>query len=327
MIDFILRRIAQAVVLVLIVLTLTFLLLRIAPGDPMSRYYDPDIDQAAVERIRHDLGLDRPPLEQYLRWMWSFIRGDFGMSLRHRRSVGELLTECIPNTLILTGTALALHLIGGVGFGVLLAMKRRSIFDRANTIASMFIYSIPSFWLALMLVFVFSLKLGWLPSSHMQSIDIENLSGMALLLDRAWHLVLPAFVLGLASAASTARYMRGSMIDVLGEDYIRTARAKGLPEARIFLKHALKNAAGPLVTIFGLSLPFLFGGSVVIETIFSWPGMGRLAVESIHSRDYPVVLAINVIVAVMVVLGSLLADICYALLDPRVTSRSGYDRR
>lgn len=327
MIDFILRRIGLSVVLVTIVLTITFALLHIAPGDPLARYYHPDIDKDTVERIRHDLGLDRPLAEQYLLWMWSFARGDFGVSLRYRRPVRELLLECIPNTLLLTGTALFLHMVFGIGFGVLLAAKRRSAFDRANTIASLFIYAIPSFWLALMLVYLLSLKLGWLPSSHMQSIELSGLSGVSLFVDRARHLVLPAVVIGLSSAASTARYMRGSMIDVLAEEYIRTARAKGLPETKVFLKHALKNAAAPAVTIFGLSLPFLFGGSVVIETIFSWPGMGRLAVDAIHSRDYPVVLAINVIVAVMVLVGNLIADIAYALLDPRVTSRRSAEAR
>jgi len=186
-------------------------------------------------------------------------------------------------------------------------------------VAALFLYSIPSFWLALMLILIFSLKLGVLPSSHMQSIGAENLSGFALFMDRLAHLVLPSFVLGIASAASTARYMRGSMLDVLREDYIRTARAKGLPERAVFLKHAFKNAALPIVTIVGLSLPFLLGGAVVTEQIFSWPGMGRLAVQAIYSRDYPVILAVNFVVAVMVIAGNLLADVSYALLDPRIT--------
>jgi peptide/nickel transport system permease protein len=157
----------------------------------------------------------------------------------------------------------------------------------------------------------------------MQSLDTEGFSTLSLALDRARHLVLPAFVLGIASAASTARYMRGSMLDALREDYIRTARAKGLPESRVFLKHALKNAALPVVTIVGLSLPFLFGGAVVVETIFSWPGMGRLAVDAIYARDYPTVLAINFVVAAIVILGNLLTDVAYGLLDPRIAFADG----
>ncbi|HER43886.1 MAG TPA: ABC transporter permease, partial [Candidatus Eisenbacteria bacterium] len=180
------------------------------------------------------------------------------------------------------------------------------------------VYSVPSFWLALMLIMLFSLKLGWLPSSHMQSLDASSMGWPALLRDRAAHLVLPAFVLGVASAAGMARYMRGSMLDEMRRDYIRTARAKGLSEGSVMMKHAFRNAAIPIVTIVGLSFPFLLGGSVVTEKIFSWPGMGLLMVESIFTRDYPVILAINFIVSVMVILGNLLADVGYALLDPRI---------
>jgi len=323
---YLLKRLAQSLVLLFIVLTVTFFLLHLAPGDPMDRYYRPDISPETVRHIRDSLGLDKPLLEQYLRWTGAFARGDFGLSLRYLRPVRDLLAEAIPNTLRLTVAALALHILLGVFLGVLSAAKRHSLFDRVNTVAALFVYSIPSFWLALMLMLIFSLKLGALPSSHMQSIDAHDLSGFALLLDRAKHLVLPAFVLGIASAASTARYMRGSMLDVLREDYIRTARAKGLPESSVFLKHALKNAALPVVTIIGLSLPFLFGGAVVVETIFSWPGMGRLAVEAIYARDYPTVLAINFVVAAIVIGGNLLTDIAYGLLDPRIALTYGSKR-
>lgn len=323
MTGFLARRLLQSVLLVVIVLTITFVLLQLAPGDPLSRYYDPEMSPETLELIRHDLGLDRPVPEQYVRWMGSFLRGDFGMSLRYRRPVADLLAEAIPPTLALTGTALLIHLVLGVALGVASAAKRATVFDRANTIAALFLYSIPSFWLALMLILLFSLKLGVLPSSHMQSIDAADLGGAALLLDRLRHLALPAIVLGVSSAASTARYMRGSMIDVLHEDYIRTARAKGLPEGRVFWKHAFRNAAAPVVTIVGLSLPFLFGGAVVTETIFAWPGMGRLAVDAIYARDYPTVLAINFVVAAMVVAGNLLADVAYGILDPRVTLARG----
>ena len=320
---FLAKRLAQSIVLLLIVLTITFFLLHLAPGDPMSRYDDPDISPETIRHIKESLGLDRPLVEQYFKWMGSFARGDFGMSLRYQRPVRGLLAEAIPNTLRLTVAALALHILLGLFLGVLSAAKKYSFFDRVNTIAALFVYSIPSFWLGLMLILVFSLKLGVLPSSHMQSIDTEGFSAAALFLDRARHLALPAFVLGIASAASTARYMRGSMLDVLRGDYIRTARAKGLPETRVFLKHALKNAALPIVTIIGLSLPFVFGGAVVVETIFSWPGMGRLAVDAIYARDYPVVLAINFVVAAIVILGNLLTDVAYGLLDPRIKVTGG----
>ena len=323
MFRFIAKRLVQSAVLVLIVLTITFFLLHLAPGDPMARYFHPDISPETVQMIKERLGLDKPLIEQYFRWIGSFIRGDFGVSLAYNVPVRSLLSDAIPNTLRLTIAALLLHIVIGVTLGIVSAARRHSFFDRFNTVAALFIYSIPSFWLGLMLILLFSLKLGVLPSSHMQSIGAEQLSGIALFADRLRHLVLPAFVLGIASAASMARYMRGSMLDVLREDYIRTARAKGLPEGTVFLKHALKNAAIPIVTIIGLSLPFLLGGAVVTEKIFSWPGMGSLTVDAIYARDYPVVLAVNFVVAFMVISGNLLADIGYALLDPRITLTRG----
>lgn len=312
------RRLAQSVVLVWLVLTITFFLLHLAPGDPMTRYFDPEMSPETVEMMRRQLGLDRPLGEQYLRWIWAFVRGDFGTSLRYGRPVSRLLAEAIPNTLRLTVAALAVYIVLGALLGVTSAARRGTLYDRAGTLAALLVYSIPSFWLGLMMIMLFSLKLGILPSSHMESIDAASLPWLARLGDRIAHLILPAFVLGVASAASLARYMRGSMIDVLRMEYIRTARAKGLSERRVLLKHALRNAAIPIVTIIGLSLPFLLGGAVVTERIFSWPGMGSLMVESIYTRDYPVVLAVNFTVAVMVILGNLLADIGYGLLDPRI---------
>lgn len=317
---FVTGRLLQSVILVLIVLTITFFLMHLAPGDPMSRYDDPNISPETVRMIREQLGLDKPVLEQYLRWMGSFLRGDFGVSLRFNRPVSSLLAEAIPNTLRLTVAALTLYIVLGVILGMLSAVRRYSLFDRLSTIGALFIYSIPSFWLALMMILLFSLKFEILPSSHMQSTGVSGMGWFSTFGDRIAHLILPAFVLGVASAAGMARYMRGSMLDVLREDYIRTARAKGLSEKSVFLKHAFRNAAIPIVTIIGVSLPFLLGGAVIIEKIFSWPGMGALMVDSIFARDYPVVLAVNFIVAVMVILGNLAADIGYALLDPRIAS-------
>ena len=311
-------RLGQSILLVWLVLTITFFLLHLAPGDPMARYDDPEMDPETVEMMRRQFGLDRSVPEQYARWISNFARGNFGISLRYNRPVSELLASTVPNTLRLTVVALAVYIILGVALGVTSAARKNSLFDRIGTLTALVVYSIPSFWLALMLIMFFSLKLGWLPSSHMQSIDASSLGALELFRDRAAHLVLPAFVLGVASAAGMARYMRGSMIDELRRDYVRTARAKGLSEGAVLMKHAFRNAAIPIVTIVGLSIPFLLGGSVVTEKIFSWPGMGSLMVESIFTRDYPVVLAINFIVSVMVILGNLLADFGYALLDPRI---------
>ena len=311
-------RLGQSVLLVWLVLTITFFLLHLAPGDPMARYDDPEMDPEMVEMMRRQFGLDRSVPEQYARWIGNFARGDFGISLRYNRPVSELLAGAVPNTLRLTIAALTVYIILGVALGITSAARKNSLFDRVGTITALVVYSIPSFWLALMLIMLFSLKLGWLPSSHMQSIGASSLGALELFRDRAAHLILPAFVLGVASAAGMARYMRGSMLDELRRDYVRTARAKGLSEGAVLMKHAFRNAAIPIVTIVGLSFPFLLGGSVITERIFSWPGMGSLMVESIFTRDYPVVLAINFIVSVMVILGNLLADLGYALLDPRI---------
>ncbi len=311
-------RLGQSVLLVWLVLTITFFLLHLAPGDPMARYDDPEMSPETVEMMRRQFGLDRSVPEQYVRWIGNFVRGDFGLSLRYNRPVSELLAGAVPNTLRLTVAALAVYIILGVALGVTSAARKNSIFDRTGTLAALVVYSVPSFWLALMLIMLFSLKLGWLPSSHMQSIDSASLGFLALLRNRAAHLVMPAFVLGVASAAGMARYMRGSMLDELRRDYVRTARAKGLSEGSVLMKHAFRNAAIPIVTIVGLSFPFLLGGSVITEKIFSWPGMGSLMVESIFTRDYPVVLAINFVVSLMVIFGNLLADLGYALLDPRI---------
>jgi len=316
---FILKRLLQSLVLIVLVLTITFFLLHLAPGDPMSRYDNPEIPPETVEMMRARLGLDQPLPIQYFKWASNFCRGDFGVSFQYNRPVRDLIVESVPNTLRLTIPALLLYVIIGVLLGLFSAAKKGTLFDRVTTVSALLIYSIPSFWLSLMLIFLFSLKLGILPSSHMQSLGMEGAGWFQLLADRIRHLILPAFVLGVASAAGMARYMRGSMIDILQQDYIRTARAKGLLGNKIFFKHAFRNAALPVVTLIGLSFPFLLGGSVVVEKIFSWPGMGRLAVDAIYTRDYPVVLAVNFVVGVMVIFGTLLADIGYALLDPRIT--------
>ena len=252
-------RLGQSVLLVWLVLTITFFLLHLAPGDPMARYDDPEMAPETVEMMRRQFGLDRSVPEQYVRWIGNFVKGDFGLSLRYNRPVSELLALAIPNTLRLTVAALAVYIILGVALGITSAVRRDSIFDRTGTITALVVYSVPSFWLALMLIMLFSLKLGWFPSSHMQSIDAASLGPFALFLDRAAHMALPAFVLGVASAAGMARYMRGSMLDELRRDYVRTARAKGLSEGTVLMKHAFRNAAIPIVTIVGLSFPFRLG--------------------------------------------------------------------
>ena len=233
--------------------------------------------------------------------------------------MATLIAERIPFTLQLTVLALFFDALIGIALGIFSAIKQYSLADKAITLGSLIIYSIPGFWLALMLVLIFSVNLGWLPTSQTRSLDYELLSWFEKLLDLLWHLVLPVFVLGIASAAGTARYMRNRLLEVLSEEYILAARARGLKERAVILKHALRNALIPIVTIYGLSLPFLLGGAVLIENVFAWPGMGTLAVEAVRGRDYPVILATSMMGAVLVVVGNLLADVTYVLVDPRVS--------
>jgi peptide/nickel transport system permease protein len=320
--SFLARRALQAVLLVAITLTLTFVLLHVAPGDPLARYVDPGVDPADVERIRHALGLDRPLHVRFLQWAKAFVVGDFGVSLAHHRPVRDLLSETIPRTLLLTSFALAVQLMLGVLVGTLAARHRRRAVDRVLSFSVVFLYAVPPFYLAYLLVDAFAVGRSWLPTSGISTPGLDA-TGAAWLWDRARHLVLPAVVLGIASAASYARFTRGSMVEALSEDYVRTARAKGLPESRVVWRHAFRNALGVLITLAGLSVPLLLGGAVVVETVFAWPGMGSLLVESIYARDYPVVLAINFVGACMVIGGNFLADAATLRADPRATLDGG----
>jgi peptide/nickel transport system permease protein len=317
-IRYVIRRVLVSIPLIWALATLTFFLIRLAPGDPLAIYYNPEIDPEVMETLRVRLGLDQPLHVQYVKWLGSLAHGELGVSFSHHRPVVDILREAIPNTLILTSWALALDLVLGVLIGVISAIRQYSWVDNTITVGALFVYSMPSFWLGLMLIIVFSLKLGWLPASQMESVDAEYMTTTARFFDRALHLVMPVFVLGIASAASVARYMRGSLLEVIRQDYIRTARAKGLPERTVVFKHALMNALIPIITLLGLYLPFLMSGSVITETIFAWPGMGRVTVSAIFARDYPVVMAMNLVAGIMVVAGNLLADILYGVVDPRI---------
>lgn len=323
MIRFLCRRLLHAVILVFVTLTVTFFVLRLAPGDPATRYFSPGIDPGTMAEVRRQMGLDRPLPVQYARTLWSFARGDFGVSTSLNRPVSEVLGETIPRTLALTGCALALQIILGFALGALSARKRGSAADKVLSLVFLVFYSIPSFYLAFALIALFSLELGWLPSASMYSIPPEEGSLLSGIADRAAHLVLPVTVLAVGSAAALARYTRGSLLDAIHQDFIKTARAKGLPEGRVFWTHALKNALPQVFTVIGLSVPFLVGGAVVVEKIFAWPGMGALVVDSIYARDYPVVLAANFTGACAVIAGNLLADLSHAWADPRVRLGGG----
>ncbi len=278
-----------------------------------------------VARIRSDFGLDQPLLLRYVKWLGAMLTGDFGYSFSYGRPVLEVIRTFLPNTLLLSGCALVLSFLGGVVLGALQAARQHSKTDSVLSVVLLFFYSMPSFWLALMLMLVFSVFARsvwhwpfWLPVSGMTSMDYASLSPLGRILDRAWHLVLPTVSLTLVLTAGIARFMRSSMLEVVRQDYIRTARAKGLPERTVVFKHALRNALIPVITLAGLYIPLLFGGTVFVEYVFAWPGMGKAIVDAIAARDYPLIMATSFLFAAMVVVGNLLADLLYAVVDPRI---------
>lgn len=322
---FLLRRLVQAVPIVLGIATLVFFLLALAPGDAVSFLVSPNITPEALEQIRRNMGLDQPVHIRYLRWMGSMLTGDFGISLTRNEPVRDIILAILPNTLTLSLSAILLAFAGGILIGVFQAVRHNRLADSALSVIGLFFYSMPSFWLALMLILVFSLGARnlwewpiWFPASGMTSVDYPFMSPGEQIRDRLAHLVLPSLSLSLVLAAGIARYMRASMLEVIRQDYVRTARSKGLSEFRVIARHALPNGLIPIVTLLGLYLPTFFSGAVLIETVFAWPGMGRLVVDAIFQRDYPVVMAGTFIFAVLVVIGNLVADALYAIVDPRI---------
>lgn len=323
MIGYLVRRLLGAIPLLLGILTIIFFVVHLAPGDPTARFFNPNVSPDVIEQMRRNLGLDQPLHIQYWKWLTSFLSGDFGYSFGQMRPIGEILPEVLWNTLQLTLVSLVVIFAVGMLIGIVQAVRQYSMADNVLTFVALFFYSMPSFWFALMLILIFSRgeAAGWLfnwPASGMTRIDYDYLSFGAKVGDRLRHLALPAIALGIGSAAGVARYMRGSMLEVIHQDFIRTARAKGLSERTVIFKHALRNALIPIITLVGLYLPFLLSGAVLVETIFAWPGMGRAIVEAILSRDYPMVMATSFVIASIVVLGNLLSDLLYAVVDPRI---------
>ncbi|HKI96255.1 MAG TPA: ABC transporter permease [Gemmatimonadales bacterium] len=319
-------RLLTGLALVLAVVTATFLLINLAPGDPARLWVGPGAGAAELAAARHALGLDRPLLVRYLAWLGHFVTGDWGTSLVLGRPVRQVLLDALPYTLLLSAASLAVTYVGGIIVGIAQAVKRGTAADTLLTVATLAVYGMPSYWLGLVLVLVFAYvaaRHGWpawlqLPALGASGIDAAFLSPWGKLVDRVRHLALPLATLGAIGIAGTARFVRGAAVDVERQDYVRTARAKGLAPHVIELRHVLRNALLPVITLLGLSLPALFSGTVFVETIFAWPGMGRTLVSAVSARDYPVVLAATAVYAVLVVLGNLLADVLYAVADPRL---------
>lgn len=314
MIAFLLRRLGQSLLLLLIVSMIGFAILHLAPGGPMSQFAaGGDMTQADLDRIAEQLGLNRPLPVQYLEWLWRMLSGDWGVSYRDQQPVLHIIASHLGATLELMLTSTLLAMMIGAWVGILGAIRRYSLFDTLATVGAMIALSIPTFWFGLVVIYVFSVGLGWLPSGNRYTM------GDGSFVNQVHHLIGPCIVLALVSTAVWSRYMRSSMLEVVNQDYIRTARAKGVPERRILLRHALRNALLPMITITGLHVPTLLSGALVTETVFTWPGMGRLFLDSIGYRDYPVVMGILMFSAVLVLLGSLIADLLYSVADPRIS--------
>lgn len=318
MFSYILRRVLGAIPLVFGVLTLTFFIIRLAPGDPASFFIQPGVSPKVAEQMREQYGLNDPLVVQYFKWLGNILQGDFGRSFSRHQPVFDVILEAVPITISLALIGITMQFIFGILLGVISAVKQGTKLDRTLTVSALFIYSMPEFWLSLMLIILFSLKLGWLPASNLNSIGADSLGTFDFILDRLKHLILPIFVLSLGGIAGLARYVRGQMLEVIRQDYIRTARAKGLNEKIVIFKHALRNALLPVVTILGGSLPALFSGALFIEVIFAIPGMGRIAVEAVFARDYPLIIANTFISGTLIVMGNLLADVLYGVVDPRI---------
>ena len=310
---YLIRRLLMMVPILLGVSVLSFGIMYLSPGKPAVLNMDPNVSAEARARQIEALGLNDPVHVQYARWLARTLKGDFGVSYIRKRPVGQMIWERLGNTMILMGVSLLLAAAVAIPVGILSAQKPYSPMDYTVTTGSFLGIATPDFWLALMLIMLFSVQLGWTPVGGMSTLGADF-----SLLDRLHHLILPSIVLATASMASLMRYTRASMLEVLHQDYIRTARAKGFRERTVVYKHGLRNGLIPVITIFGLLLPNLVGGSVVVEKIFSWPGLGMMFIDATFQRDYPVIMALVMIGAVVTIIGNLIADVLYAVVDPRI---------
>jgi peptide/nickel transport system permease protein len=320
MLKYIFRRLLGIIPLLLGITILSFAIIHLAPGKPtnLDTSLNPKVSQEVRVRLAKIYGLDKPLHIQYINWLAKLVRFDFGRSFGDNRPVTEKILERMPLTLSINLLSLLFILVLAIPLGIKSAIKKDKAFDKVMTVLAFVSFALPTFWLALLLMQLFGIKLGWFPISGIKSLDFEYFSVWQKIGDLTRHLALPIFVLSITGMAGLLRYMRSSMIEALAQPYIYTARAKGLSQRQFIYKHALRNAILPVVTILGLSIPGLLGGSVIFESIFALPGIGRLFYEAVMMRDYPVIMAEVVLVGVLTMLGNLIADISYAWLDPRI---------
>lgn len=319
MVAYSIRRLLSALPILLVGISLTFFIIHLAPGDPTDRFLDPSMSPNLKENITKKFGLDKPLPVRYGSWLKNVIfQLDFGTSFANGRPAADVIKDALPPTLLLSILSLLLGLVIGIVSGVYSAVKSDTNADRLITSLLLFFYSVPTFWLGLILLGIFAIQLNWLPGSQITSIFHDQLSFFGKIGDYISHLFLPVITLGLTTAPVYGRFIRSSMIEILKSDYIIAARARGISERKIIYVYALRNALLPIITILGTSFSALFSGAVVVEVIYSLPGMGRVMVDAALGRDYPIIMAASAVAFVSVIIGNILADVGYAVADPRV---------
>ncbi|MBN2252770.1 MAG: ABC transporter permease [Kosmotogaceae bacterium] len=316
-----LKRFLELIPIFFAISIIIFVIMNSMPGDPLlqMRMQNPRVmtnDPERMRELREYYHLDDPLPVKYFTWLKSVMTGDLGYSSMYKTPAIDLITSRLPNTLILTITAWLIGLVVALPIGILSAVKKYSAFDYTTTVFAFIGISLPGFWFALIAIIIFSVSLGWLPVSGMATYGITG--SWNIFVDRLRHLVLPAFVLGLVQVASWVRYIRTSLLEVLDQDYVRTAYAKGVPDRKVIIKHALKNAMIPIITIIALDIPYFFGGALIIETVFSWPGMGRLMYNAVISSDYNLAISCLMFLAIITLISNLVADFLYVMVDPRI---------
>lgn len=313
MLGFLFNRLVQSLILLLIVSVIGFVVLNLIPGGPLAQFaLTPGMTQEDMARLARQMGLDRPLMVQYFDWLWRMLQGDWGTSYRDGQPVVRVIARHLWATFLLMGSSTVIAIALGTWIGIRGATHRYSTFDYVATIGAMVALSIPTFWFGLVGIYIFALRLEWLPAGNMYTIGDGSVRDILV------HLIMPSFVLALVNIAIWSRYMRSATLDVINQDFVNTARAKGLTERRVLMKHVVGNALLPMITLAGMQLPQLLSGALVTETVFTWPGMGRLFLDSLNYSDYPVVMGLLMFSAVLVLLGNLLADIVTAMVDPRI---------
>ncbi|MDO4265477.1 MAG: ABC transporter permease [Eubacteriales bacterium] len=315
--NYIIRRFLQLIPVIILVSMLSYLIIQAAPGDPIDNYSKPGMTQEQLDAIRQEYNLDGSVVQQYLTWAGHVVKGDFGTSLYQNRPVAELIGERLPATLMLMGSALLLSLIVSIPLGLWAGLKKNKLTDNIIGILSYLGISIPPFWLAMIFIIIFALKLHILPSGGMRTVNVYTN------IDVIRHMVMPVIVLSLNNTATFTRYIRSNTISQLEEDYVLTAIAKGTSRPKVLFRHVLKNCLLPIITLAGINIAGLVCGSFVVETVFSWPGIGRLAMDAVNSRDYPIIMGFTMFSCIILLLGNFIADILYAVADPRIRQGMG----